>query len=456
MYKINSLPIYGDELTIVYDSYSLLKTGRDQTGEFLPITFKMGAGRPAGYVYGSIPFVALFGPTALGVRGLSLLSGLGIIVIMYFLGKKIFGPPAGEAGEKIGLIASFLTAISSWDIYLSRAGFEAHFALLLTLAGVLLFLHRRYMVMAILFGLAAFTYPTFKLTIPLLGVILLLYSGFKSVVYQKSFLISLVVLVLFAGFNLRETIKGVSEERFMRLNILADSNVKEEVIQNINEQRKLSSLPESIKPYIYNKPFRYTRILFENYIENLSPQFLYLRGDRNPRHNPGEWGMMYLIDIPLLFTGLYYLAKLEKKNLVFLVLWILIVPLATMLLGQTHALRNNLMLPPLILISAFALANLPKLFSTIALLIMGTQLIFVLMAVYFYAPHKFGSFWSIDAKNASLTAIGQDKSKQVVLSTKIGDIEYAYPVYAKIDPRLVISQYQKWPKVYGNVIITNE
>ena len=76
VYKINSLPLYGDELTIVYDSYSILKTGMDQTGQFLPLTFKMGAGRPAGYVYGSIPFIAIFGPTVWGVRGLSLLSGL--------------------------------------------------------------------------------------------------------------------------------------------------------------------------------------------------------------------------------------------------------------------------------------------------------------------------------------------------------------------------------------------
>ncbi len=134
----------------------------------------------------------------------------------------------------------------------------------------------------------------------------------------------------------------------------------------------------------------------------------------------------------------------------------LIAPLATMLLGQTHALRNNLMLPPLILISAFAISNLSKISSLIFTLAMGIQFIFILLTVYFFAPNKFGSFWSLDAKNASLAAIGQDKSKNVVLSTKIDNIEYAYPVYAKVDPHLVISQYGKFPKVYGNVIINND
>jgi len=118
----------------------------DQTGEALPLTFKMGAGRPAGYVYGSIPFVAIFGPGVWGVRGLSFVSGLGIIVLMYFLAKKLFS-------KRVGLIASFLTAISMWDIYLSRAGFEAHFALFLALFAVVLFLYKKYVPMAIFFGL---------------------------------------------------------------------------------------------------------------------------------------------------------------------------------------------------------------------------------------------------------------------------------------------------------------
>ena len=72
VYKITEMPLYGDELTMVYDTYSILKTGKDATGQSFPITFRMGAGRTGGYIYGSIPFVYIFGPGAWGVRGLSL------------------------------------------------------------------------------------------------------------------------------------------------------------------------------------------------------------------------------------------------------------------------------------------------------------------------------------------------------------------------------------------------
>lgn len=440
--------MYGDELTISLDSYSLLKTGMDQTGERLPLTFKMGAGRPAGYVYGSIPFVALFGPTEWGVRSLSLISGLGIIVLMYFLGKKLFS-------DSVGLWVSFLTSASLWDIYLSRAGFEAHFALFLSLLGVVMFLYKKYIPMAFALGLAIFTYPTFKLTIPLLLLALIIYNGIKKTLFEKGFIVSILILVIFAGFNFRETLKGTSEERFLRLNILADSNVRQEMIQKINEQRNLSTLPDKIKPFVYNKPLHYSRILFENYMENLSPQFLYLRGDRNPRANPGEWGMFYLAEIGLLFIGLYHLAKNERKSLILIVCWILITPLATMLLGQTHALRNNFMLPPFILISAHALSIISNRAKLMFVSLIFIQLTYVLVTVYYFAPNKFGSFWSEKAKIESIKAIEKSKSEKVILSTDIDNIEYAYPVYAKIDPKEVISQYGKFPKVYGNVTITD-
>lgn len=455
-YKISEMPLYGDELTMVYDSYSLLKTGKDQTGTVFPLTFKMGAGRPAGYIYFSIPFVAMFGPGVWGVRSLSLISGLGIIVLMYFLGKKLFNLPA-QAGEKIGLIASLLTSISLWDIYLSRAGFESHFALFLALLGIVAFLYKKYIPMSIVWGLAVFTYPTFKLTLPLMFLLLLWFGGIKKTFKSKLFIASLLILTIFGGLAINETLKGRSEERFLRLNIFSDLNLQEMIIQKINEERTLSTLPPVLRPIFYNKPLAYSRILFESYMENISIKFLYLRGDGNPRHNPGEWGMLFLVELPLLFAGIYFLWIKRKRDLAFLVAWILIVPLAGMFMAGAHGLRSSLMIPPFILIFAYALSNLPKRLVRISAALILIQLIFILQVVYFLAPVKFAGFWSTAARDASLKTIeNKDKYKTIVLSTDIDNIEYAYPVYAKLDPNLVITQYGKYPKRYDNVVITDD
>jgi hypothetical protein len=451
IYRISTLPMYGDELTMVYDTYSILKTGKDATGQAFPLTFKMGAGRPAGYIYASVPFVYLFGPTEWGIRSLSILSSLGIIVLMYFLGKKLFG-------EKTGFIASFIASISLWDIYLSRGGFEAHFALFLALLGIVSFLYGKYIPWAISWGLTIFTYPTFKLTLPLMFLILVLFNGIKNTFKNKFFVGSLIILAAFAGFAVKETFRGVSEQRFLSINIFSDINIRQEVIQLVNEERTASTLPAILKPVFYNKPLQYFRILLDNYTENLSVKFLYIRGDGNPRHNPGEWGMLYAIELPLLFIGIINLWKKEKKTLALIVGWILITPLATMFLNDAHGLRNTLMLPPFILLASYALLNLPKKIAVLSVILISIQLIFVLNRIYFLAPNKFATFWSTEAKKVSMLTIkNPDKNKVITLSTKkIDNIEYAYEVYAKVDPNLVISQYGKFPKIYDNIVITDK
>ncbi|QQG42216.1 MAG: glycosyltransferase family 39 protein [Candidatus Woesebacteria bacterium] len=450
VYRITELPMYGDELTIALDTYSIMKTGMDSTGTKLPVTFQMGSGRPGGYIYASVPFVYIFGPTEWGVRSLSILSSLGIMLLMYFLGKKLFD-------EKIGLIASFITSISLWDIYLARGGFEAHFALFLALFGIVSYLYGKYIPWAVAWGLTIFTYPTFKLTLPLMFLVLIWFGEFKKVIKNKFFIISVIILAVFGGLAINETFKGLSEQRFLTINILSDINNREQIIQLNNAERTFSTLPVFLKPVFFNKPFEYAHILLDSYGENLSPSFLYLRGDRNPVHNPGEWGMFYLAELPLLIIGLIILWNREKRKLILIGLWILITPLATMLLGQTHGLRNALMLPPFILLASFALSNLPRKLTYFFVAVILIQSVFVLQRVYFLAPGKFASFWSSEAKIKSLSAMSdKDSGKVITLSTKkIDNIEYAYEVYAKIDPNLVIKQYGIFPKIYGNVRIDN-
>lgn len=450
VYRINSLPMYGDELTMVYDAYSISKTGMDATGEKYPLTFRMGAGRPGGYIYFSIPFVSAFGPTILAERALSLLSGLGIIILVYFLARKLFD-------ERVGNFAGFLAAVSPWDIYLSRGGFEAHLALFLALFGVTMFIYKKYIWWALGWGLAIHTYPTFKLTLPLMALPLFTFSGWKKVVTDKIFIISLLILMFFGGLAVREMVRSGSEERFLSQNVLSDANTREFIIQRVNYEREISVLPQALKPIFINRGIEYGRVLFENYVRNLSPDFLYLRGDGNPRHNPGEMGMLFLVEFPLLFVGFYALWSQRKKIFWLILPWILIVPLATMFLPESHGLRNAFMLPPFILLSSFAVLNIKKPVRFLVLTLIIIQLTYILVRIYTIAPAKFASFWSSEAKAASMLAIKDSESGRAVkLSTRIDNIEYAYPVYAKIEPKLVISQFGKYPKTYGKVLITDK
>lgn len=466
----NPRSLYGDELTAAYDSYSILKTGYDQKGNFLPITFELGGNRPAGYIYGSIPFIWIFGPSALGIRMLSVLSGLGIVILMFLLGKKLFE-------ERVGLLAATLTAISPWAINLSRGGFETHFALFLTLVGVYCLLISKtkpWLILAtsLTFALAVNTYSTYKMTIPLMIILLVWFVKDRQSYFKASFgkytFAAIAVIVLTGVLLINQVLFANSQERFNSINVFGQKDLAGEIVRGVNIERSISSLPNSLKPFFYNKSNEYFGLITSSYLNNFSWNFLFLKGDENPRHNMAVMGQFYIVEILLMVLGLMVLVR-QKRKAGLIIGWILIAATPATLMLVPHALRSSLMIPPLILLSALGtsyLIGIAKPLKNIALIIIivaiAVQFIFFVNKYYFLAPEQFRQFWSYSAKLASQTAMENSPNYDyVIITERVDSIEFAYPVYAKVDPRLVIEQnkngltdlgrYQF--RKYGNIYI---
>ena len=451
---IGNVPLYGDELTIALDASSILKTGHDQLGNSLPLTFKMGAGRPAGYVYATIPFIVLFG-SELGVRILSLLSGIGIIFLLYVLGKRLFS-------SNVGLAAAFIASISPWDINLSRAGFESHFALFLALLGIVCFLKAEkkpifYILSALSFGVTLHTYPTYKVVLILFLPLLMYFFGRSVSASGKKFLL--------ATLALSQTFIGGSESRFSTINILSQENLKSSIEQKINLERQINVLPMEISKNFHNKTAEYAKVFIENYLQNFSMDFLVIHGDRNPRHNMTTMGGIFFADFILIIIGLVSFWHLHKKIIMFLMFWLVIAPISTAIVDLPHGLRSAFMLPPLIIFSALGLSFIISKKNRILLILISIifliQFTFFIQKLYFLAPEEYSNFWSASAKEAT-KIVSENKSnfKYIFVSDKIDSLEFAYPVYAKIDPVDIISQNEnptifngKKYKRYGNVYI---
>lgn len=468
----NPTAMYGDELTMVYDVYSISKTGFDQTGQFLPLTFKMGDNRPVGYGYFSLPFVVIFGPSSFAIRALSIISGVGIVWVIFLLGKKLFS-------KEVGFVAAGITAVSPWDIALSRGGFETHFALFLSLLGIYFFLQatqkpKFYILSAGMFALSMHTYSTFKLTAPLIILLLIWFVGFKKISANfKQHILTTVVAVLLLGIAVGligvQAVVLNSESRFTNLNVFSQHDLKNNIIAAINNDINTSSLPPGAARVFHNKPLEYMDILIKLYLRNFSIDFLFLDGDLNPRHNMALMGQLYLVEIITIFLGIIFLFK-EKltKIFVLLLLWIGLAAIPATLLMQTHALRSSLMLPPLVLLSAvgflylFQSQNLGmRILKFLVIIVFILQCLAFIERSFFVSPNQFSRFWSYPARLASEKAIsGSKQFDYVILSDKIDNTEFAYPVYAKVDPNLVLSQNKQQVMLngykfrnYGNVYI---
>src|SRR3990167_6493140 len=79
LWKLGSIPphLAPDEASLGYNAYSILKTGRDEYGKFLPFVFKsFGDYKPGLYIYTTVLSVAILGLTEFAVRFPSALAGI--------------------------------------------------------------------------------------------------------------------------------------------------------------------------------------------------------------------------------------------------------------------------------------------------------------------------------------------------------------------------------------------
>jgi len=449
IFRLGDLPMYGDELTMVQDSYSLFKTGLDQTGASFPITFKMGAGRPAGYVYFSIPFVAIFGPTTWGIRGLSVLSSLGLILIAFLLTKKFFS-------EKIALLVAFILTVSPWDLSLGRGGFESHFALFLAVLGSYLLLDidkRKFNLLwaTLVWGLTINTYPTYKVILPIFLVVIVWFlGGVKKILAGKKVVafFSGVLALGIISVTLTQTFIGGSEDRFKKINIFSSENAAVE--QDVNFNRAVSLGNGVLGKIFYNKPLSFFKLLGDSYLKVFSLEYLIISGDGNPRHNMASTGVIWIVELITVAFGIKYLVDLKDKRrqFVFVVLWLLVSPVASIFTLENHGLRTNFMIFPLAAFSALGIAkiweNKNKLFIGAIITFWVVQFIPAMQRIYFLAPNRFARFWSNLAKDVSIKVnTRKNNFDYVILSTRIDNLEYAYPVYSKLNPKEIIANNQE-------------
>src|SRR3989344_5322114 len=84
--KLDTYPpaLYSDEVAQGYNAYSVLTTGLDEYGTWLPVSFRsFGDWKPPLPTYFMVPTIAVFGLNEYGIRISSALFGIGSVLLTY-------------------------------------------------------------------------------------------------------------------------------------------------------------------------------------------------------------------------------------------------------------------------------------------------------------------------------------------------------------------------------------
>lgn len=347
-YKLNKIPpcINADEAAFGYNAYSILKTGRDEYGKFLPLRFESFRDfKLPVYTYLSVPFVAIFGLNDFSTRALNILIGIAFVPLIFILTKELF------KNEKIALIAAFLTSLSPGIYILSRHAHEGvigTFFILLSLLFLVKYLKSsklKHFVFANIFLLFnAFSYQTGRIYLLLFFIFELVILIVASKPQIKEKVIKILLLVLIVIFSLFFDLKyGLN--RINNLFFFKDAGFLLRLTEYLGEH------PNRL---IHNKLTAAIIDISNRYISQLSPEYLVINGDTNWRFGFPNLGLFTPIEYLLFFIGFYFLFKNKERFRYLLSFLIFITPLNNALTWQSPSLiRTYTLIFPLLIIIAY-------------------------------------------------------------------------------------------------------
>lgn len=455
-YQLTTIPpsLEWDEVATGYDANSILKTGKDQYGNFLPLTIRsIDDYKPPLYTYLTAGSIAVWGWNDFAVRFPAALLGTLSIITTYFMVRKLF------TNEALALFSALLLAISPWHVNFSRLALETNSTIFFMTLGTWLFLKGtksgKYLPFAaVSFGLNLYLYHNARVIIPLFGLVLLI-MYYKELWQQKLYLIASGVIISLFLIRLIPIVTSIEGQMRFNGTSIFSSGVPKEIYERkmLYAKWKAEDIENNIK--FYGIVFNNEKVLFglrilDNYLSHFGPQFLLFTNDYTRHHMP-EMGLIYFIELPLMIIGMYYFVKREQlRGVIVIFAWMLLAPLpAAVTRDVPHALRVEIILPTFQIFIGYALFFLytklssyrKYIFLTVVLVGYWFCISFFLEKFYFHFAKETSADWQYGRREAAQFAdsIKGDYEK-VFVSTKLEQPHIFFLYYLKYDPAKYLSE----------------
>lgn len=440
LYNLSVFPpsLNWDEISIGYNAYSILLTGRDEWGKFFPLSFRAyGEYKLPGYIYLAVPFVAIFDLNETGIRLPSALLGIGIVCLFYLILRNL------TKDVTLSFIAMLIAGVTPWLIIFSRIALEAQLALFLTILAFYLFLvglkNPRYLIIsAISLGLSIFVYNSSRVIyLPLIIIILIFFKN--KLPKNESLQISSIILAASFLIMLPLALLQDSSARFRWTTI-----IDEGAISRIEHLRAESNLSPLVEKLIFNKATYIVPEIIKNYFSHFDPNFLFFNGGSNYQYSVPGSGLILPILLPFLLLAILQVIKQRLNWQYFLIGWLLISPIpGSITRDAPHALRSLFMVVPLIILISLGVnyfLHLLKGVTRTSCLIIFTALILLNLASFWsnytgeYTKNYSWS-WQYGYKQAVEFINNQGvEYDSIVFSKKYGEPHEFILFYTKYDP----------------------
>ncbi len=457
LYNLSSIPpgVNRDEASIGYTSYSILQTGKDEYGRFLPLSFEsFGDWKLPLYIYTSIPFVKVLGLTELSVRLPSALAGIFTIGALFALVRILF------ANVPLALLSSFILSIMPWHIHISRVESESNVAILFVTLATILFLkaltYKRtiFLTMSgILFALTYYTYHGNHIftTLFALGLIFLYRDEvFKIPKWFVSAGVSAALVTIILSF----TLLSANKTKISGIGIFGDPTIVHTKIELV---RLSHTNPSALfSRLLHNKPIYALTTITQNYLKSYSPEFLFITGGKNHAHNIQGYGNMHPIESIFLLLGLcFVLTQIKKKKYLLILWWLLAAGVAPAITKDApHSNRMFAVVPALSILVAlgiqqaqtFIQGNKKLLFSVIVGFLYAWSLLVYKDAYFIHFPYEEAQYWGSSYKQLSVIVNKPEyKDKNIIISTP-QESPYIYMLfYGNYVPALYQKQAIRYP-----------
>jgi len=451
-------PLLWDEAALGYNAYSIVKTGRDEYGQLLPLIFKsFGDYKPGFYIYLTVPFVAVFGLSEISVRLPSILIGSLLPIFLFLLIKEI-----NPKSHKVAIISGLLASICPFAIHFSRGAWETNILTFeLVLASLFFFKYinqqkgKFLLLSSITFGLSLYTYQAGKM-ISLFLVTILFFINLKQINFKKFIINFIIPLSLFSLPVLFGLLFNSNANRLKVISIFSYTRSQAEKQSIISESNLLDY------KLFHDQPIFFIRNILFRYFNHFSPNFLAFEGDwQNARHSAPYIGVLLYPSLVFLFLGIFFAlsrSKIDKLNLFFL-FWLLVAPIpAALTRDEIQSVRAMSLVVPLTYFSSLGIFFFLEKYHHFLIKILLT--IVYLVSFFYYCDLYLNHMVTknpIDflygyKEAANYVVKNQSRFQKIYFTDYYGQPYIYYLFYSKYQPK----NYQNQAKLEDNSLDTGK